>query len=92
MAGENPNEANNVLGTAQGTIALFSGTFDYTPTVILNGQSTTTSNTVNAASRSEAIELAFKLNSLGQARGNTSTIDWGGLAVQAPITYQIVEG
>lgn len=92
MAGENPNEANYVLGTARGIIALFSETFDYSPTAIKNVQSMTTSSTVTYASRSESIELAFKLNSLGQARGNTSTIDWGGLAVQAPITYQIVEG
>lgn len=93
MAGENPNEAGSVLGTARGTIALFSGTFDYTPTIIQDVKSMTTSSSVTSATRSESIEYIFQINSSnGVARGNTSTIDWGGLAVQAPITYQIVEG
>jgi len=85
-------EFNSTLGTARGDIAAFSSNSDFSPTIITCMQSSTTANTTTGAVRSESIQLAFSLNSLGQARGNTSTIDWGGLAIQAATTYQTVEG
>ena len=85
-------EFNVTLGTARGDIAAFSSNSDFSPTIIKNMQSSTTANTITSAIRPEVIQLAFSLNSLGQARGNTSATDWGGLAIQVATTYQTVEG
>lgn len=87
----NPNEANSVLGTAQGTASFYNG-YNFMDAASLN-YSSKTSVTSTTSGAAESIQLVAVLNANGgPSRGTASTIDYGSLKASTPITYQIVEG
>ena len=87
----NPNEADFHLNVNSRGVTTF---YDYAAfsNVMISTFSSNT-NTRTSANTPESIQYLYSISGNTVVnRGNTSTIDYGSLALATTITYQIVEG